>query len=436
MIRRRVRSFALTASGLVLLGTASTMLLTPTARAATGSPQDFLSLGLFAEAGGERVVFTQKATTQPDGFAEEDVPSAHTELYTAQSYALTSAAWPGTGVGNVGPFLVLVGAGSQFEPLKDPVRAEAFSNQGPGTVTQAYPSATTPGITMTASAVPTKSTAHSEMAGSKNAAVGNFGATEASTESSITGKAAARSTASSVVKNLLIGPGGLISIASVVSTATVAVTASASGTSTIPSGGTTVEGMKVAGFPVTVDESGVHAQGHGTSAAAANAAINTALAQTQTQIFLAQPTTTQSSSGMTYDAGAVYISLGDGNAYIKLGGATAIAGASNVTTYVPPAGPPNLQVPVAPPTAVTPAGPTLSSTNAAVPTNTAPAPQTAPPPSGPFVTASAHFPGGAIAPGWLVLALLGAGLIALGLWRLPDKLLQETPTPCPLGEST
>src|SRR3954468_535769 len=207
MNRRRIRALAVTSAGVVLLGTALTALLMPTARADTGSPQDFLFLGLSAEAGGERVVFTQKATTQPNGFAEADMPFAHTELNTAKSYALTSAAWPGTGVGNIGPFLVLIGAGPQFEPLKDPVRAEAFSNQGPSSATQAYPNPSSPGITMTASAVPTKSAAHSEMAGSKNTTVGTFGPTDASTESAIVSKSGVRSTASSTVKNVTLGPG-------------------------------------------------------------------------------------------------------------------------------------------------------------------------------------------------------------------------------------
>src|SRR5436853_1263516 len=212
MSRRRMRAIATTAVGVVLFGTSWTMLARPSARADAGSPQDFLALGLFAEAGGERVVFTQAATTQPNGFAEADMPFAHAELNTAKSYGLTSAAWPGTGVGNIGAFIVLVGGPDQAEPLKDPVRAEAESNQGPSTVTQAFPNASSPGITMTVTALPTKSTAHSEMVGSDKPAVGTVGPTEATTEQAITGRSTVRSTASSAIRNLALGPGGLVSI--------------------------------------------------------------------------------------------------------------------------------------------------------------------------------------------------------------------------------
>jgi hypothetical protein len=307
-------------------------------------------------------------------------------------------------------------------------------------VSTEYPSGTTSGITMTASAVPTKSAAHSEMAGSENASVGTFGPTEVATETSITGKSAARSTASTAAKKLSIGPGGLIGVSSVVSSATVDVTAATSGTIAKPSGGTTVQGMTVAGVPVTVDEHGVHAQGHGAALTAANAQVNKALAQTQTQIFLTQPTTTTSPSGTTYDAGALFISLGDGNVFIRVGGAVAIAGASNVTPYTPPTG---QEAPFALPPPVgavtTPTGPTLSTNTGPSLPNTGPAPQTAPndQPNGlSFLPTSAHFPGGALAPGWLVAALVGAALVAFGLWRLPDRLLEQTPTACPLGENT
>jgi hypothetical protein len=271
------------------------------------------------------------------------------------------------------------------------------------------------------------------MGGSRNVTVGSYGATSVTSTAKITGVSTAESTSESVAKNLSLGPGGLISIGSVTSTARV----TTNGQSTQGSGGATVSNMKVAGFPVTVDQDGVHAKGKGVTAAAANKQINKALAQTQTQVFLTQPTQTTSITGVSYDSGCLLMSFGNGQVLVLVGGARAIAGSSLSTPYVPPAAPPPFGAPAAPPVAGGTTPTVATGTGALTPTGGAQLPVTAPDqPIAPQLAASGlRVPGGALAPGWLIAALLGAGLIAFGLWRLPDRLLEQTPTPCPLGEN-
>ena len=46
---------------------------------------------------------------------------------------------------------------------------------------------------------------------------------------------------------------------------------------------------------------------------------------------------------------------------------------------------------------------------------------------------STTLPGG-IAPGWVVISILGAGLIGAAMRRLPDSVLATTGAACPLGE--
>jgi hypothetical protein len=416
----------------VLLGTALTVLVTSPAKADSGLGSGFLSLGLFAESGGERVIFTQAATGYPDGFAEEDVPFSHAELTADAGHALSSAAWPGTAVGNIGGLIVLSGGPAQAAALADPVRAEARSNTGPSTVTSDYPSAANPAIAMSATATATNVVADALMGGSQNAIVGTFGTTHVTSTTKLTGASGAEATSTTLTEDLSLGPGGLISIGSVNSTATV----TTNGVAPTATGGTTVTNMKVAGFPVTVDQDGVHAQGQGGSAAAANTQINKALAQTQTQIFLTQPTKTTSPAGMTYDSGCLLMSFGDGKALVLLGGARAIAGATLGTPFNPPAAAPlGAPPPVPPPLAQGPTAPIGSGTTGLPPTASAPLPQTAPNQSQTQLVANAmRLPGGALSPGWLLAALLGAGLLALGLWRLPDRLLEHAATHCPLGD--
>lgn len=427
---KRRRALSVIAAGTLALGGGVVGLVVDQASADSSLGSGFLSLGLFAEAGGERVVFTQAATGYPDGFAEMDVPFAHAELNTASGHALSSAAWPGSAVGNIGALIVLSGGSERFAGIQDPVRAEARSNTGPPSVTSDYPNASSPAITMSASATPTNVVADAQMVGSKNVTVGDFGTTHVTGVTKMTGAATAEAESSTLNENLALGPGGLISIGSATSTAKV----TTNGLTSLGSGGTTVSNMTVAGVPVTVDQDGVHAKGSGASAAAGNAQINKALAQTQTKVFLTQPTKTTAPTGMTYDSGCLFMSFGDGKFYVLLGGARAIAGSSLSTAYTPPPTAP-LSGPTAPP--VTAAVPPNLGGSGAAPVGSAPLPSTAPSQPAPQPLLAAHqvgLPGGALSPGWLVAALLGAGLIAFGLWRLPDRLLEQVTAPCPLGE--
>jgi len=100
-----------------------------------------------------------------------------------------------------------------------------------------------------------------------------------------------------------------------------------------------------------------------------------------------------------------------------------------------------------PPPITTPPGTTPASNpgSAAVP-NTTSVPGTTPSapevagetPAGapPLLAAAQHKLPGGIAPAWVVLSVLGAGLIAAGLKRLPDRVLASTGGACSLGSDT
>jgi hypothetical protein len=98
--------------------------------------------------------------------------------------------------------------------------------------------------------------------------------------------------------------------------------------------------------------------------------------------------------------------------------------------------PPVAQQPAAStPAAAAAAGtpPSLGSTSTPTGTTTGTQQPTVAPPL--LAAAQTKLPGG-IAAGWVVMALVGSGLIAAGLKRLPDHVLAETGAACPLGSDT
>lgn len=433
---RRTRAFALIAAGTVSLAAGLTGLVATSALAEPPPGANFLSLYLAAEAGGERVVATGAVNTVGDGATEMDVPFAQASLTSTAPHALSSAAWPGWLAGDLGTFLLLSGppqTPQQSTVLNSPVRAEAPTPAGETTVQNN----TAPGLSMTATATPVNVVADALMGASEQAEVGSYGTTHVTSVARITGPSTAEASAQTITQDLKLGPTGLISVGSVTSNAVV----KTDGAKSTATGDTVVTGMKVAGFPVTVDQDGVHSTGKGPSAKAVNTAINKALAQSTTQVFLTEPQQTTSPVGVSYEAASLFISFDNGGFYVEVGGARATAGSTLGTTYTPPTAPPAAPPAALPPTVTGPTAPTLSTggVGTVTPAGSAPPPQTAPVGNGnagQFVPLAANLPYGGLGAGWLVAALLGAGLIALGLWRLPDRLLEQTPTPCPLGEST
>ena len=412
---------SLVAAGALALGTAVIGAVATSAHAATSPGSDFLFLGLQAQAGGVRdIVARQVDTGQPEATFDANIPFAHAQLNLSNGHATSSVAWPGALGAAVGSLLAISGITPPI-PLNDPVQADADTGSGSPTTTMSLPGGAG---TMTATATPALASAAGQIAGDENQTFGTAGTTRASASSSITGAHNALAQAESRVEDVNLG---VIRIGSVVSHAKVVT----NGVTNTASGDCTVTNMTVAGFPVTVDQNGVHAKGAGTAATKTiNAQIQKALAQSGFVVSLTQPLVTTGAGGTTYESGSLLITS-DHN-WTVIGDSVATAGSALATPYVPPAGAPSN--PLAPPVpgVGTPAG------NAPVvaPAGTVPPPQTAPTAPLPQLAANhIGLPDGALAPGWLVAALIGAGLIAAGLWRLPDRLLEAQPNPCPLGET-
>src|SRR3954454_6763900 len=248
---RRRASLATIVAGLTCL--AASMVGITTAHAAAAPGSGFQSLGLSAVGGGQRIIFTQKETGQPDGAAEGDVPYGEASLTGSVGRALSSVAWPGALGGNLGSLLLVAGpAGtpSQVTALNTPVRAQAQTSSGSPTVTNN----TVPGTTMAATAKDDQVIADATIAGSRNATVGTFGGSHVLAKTVLTGATMAVVDASSVTEDISLG-GGQITIGSVTSIAH----ATTDGVHAASSGKTIVSDMKIGGVPVTVDQTGVHA---------------------------------------------------------------------------------------------------------------------------------------------------------------------------------
>jgi hypothetical protein len=197
--------------------------------------------------------------------------------------------------------------------------------------------------------------------------------------------------------------------------------------------------MKIAGVPVTVDNKGVHIKGQGSKLPSLDA-LNSALAKSGFSVYVANPTSTIKGATANLFSGQLVVmqnnpqytsNANDSAIVMSFGGATIAADTNRAfqITPLPPAG--------APPAAQQPATTTAPGVSTPPTTSSVPgAPTVAsqPPPGAAPILAAAEtkLPGG-IAAGWVVLSLLGAGLIAAGLKRLPDRVLATSGGACPLG---
>jgi hypothetical protein len=412
---------------------------------ATGAPGSlFAALSLSAEAGGERIIVTDKATHEGNGAAEGDVPFAQSVLSSSFGRSLASIVWPGTLAGNGGSTLLLIDpTGGKIPPsaskLNDPIRAQASTGSGAPKSTYSP----IPGTVMHAEATQTATKASASIGSGQSATSGKVGTTHVGTSTVVTGAHAARSDAYSRLQNFAL-PGNLLTIGSLISEAH----ATTDGVHSTASGATTVTNVKVAGVPVTIDDKGVHAKGSGLSTKTQNAAINKALKAFQMQIYLVNPTKRKSGGNATSDAGGVIVDLGDGQLLIYLGGAQATSSGTKGTAFHLPT-PSPLPLPSLPPTTgggtggssggsggsgtggvLVPGSTTGGSTGGT--TGSFPTPVV---PTGPIMSqpAGLTMPKG-INPGWVVFFLLGTALIAAGMRRLPDKVLNVPATACPDGE--
>ena len=368
------------------------------------------------------------------------VPEAVSSLQSGPiGFGLAAVAWPGSLAGNAGSLLITAG-GSQVpdsaRQLNDPVRAEARIGSGPDVVTYDQ----VPGTTMRSVAKSTETSAEAAVGQSQTVGVGTFGKSTGSSVTRLTGKASAEATALSSVSDIDIA--GVLHIDSVTSTAKATTTA----TSAQASGRTVVTGATVANVPVTIDEHGVSVAGNG-SGPLATKAVTDALKQAGLTIALTDPQGKPDGADVDYSAGTLFIVFAPPSPQAAGYSATVAIGGANVSVSSSPAFDTSLPatttdpfVPAQPAalggTAVTPplSGPV--STGGTLPqvdpgTGSAPAPVTSTPL---LAAARTRLPGG-LSP-WLgVTAVLGAGLVAAGLRRLPDQVLAATGPVCPLEEN-
>jgi hypothetical protein len=453
---RRRASAGLVTLGVLSLGGGATGIV---AAHAAGSPgSNFGNIDITVTSTGLRAPFYSHTGEDVAGQA----PYAFATLQSGGTgSALTSVFWPGGTGGNGGSTLKLLAGGCVppnpgstipipipvpipklpclthtpdlpdpvYQNLNDSYKAEVQSSDNKTTVTKSNP-----GVDMTATANDKLTSAATVMAGAKLPGVGDtFGTTTTSSSIKLTGPNTAVIDAVSVMRNVKLG-GGALSFDSVKSVAH-AVT---DGKKASGSTGTVVNGMKIAGVPVTVDNKGVHIKGQGSNLPSLDA-LNSALEKAGFSVYVANPSKKVHGASANLFSGQLivmqdnpqYTSNANDSAIVMSFGGAGIAADTNRAfqfTPFPPAGaPPAAQQPG---TTTTPGVSAPSSSSVPSSPTVASAPQQGAAPI--LAAAEAKLPGG-IAAGWVVMALLGAGLIAAGLKRLPDRVLATSGAACSLG---
>ena len=456
--RGRRISVALVVTGLGAIATGSTGLLSAEAAGEPGS--NFGSVDIGASAYGFRTPFYSHSGED----AESELPYSTSTLSYA-GHALTSVWWPGDTGGHGGDTLKLL-TGScippnpfntvpvpipipipdlpcpatipalpnqVYEGMNDPYKAEAQSGTGNPVDEQSNP-----GVNMKATATSTLVRATTAMAGAQTPGIGDqMGTSLTDTIIKLTGPNTAVVDAVSIMRDVKLG-GGAVTIDSITSLAH-AVTTGKTATGTAS---TTVNGMKIGGVPVTVDDKGVHIQGQGTQLPSLDA-LNSMLKQAGFQLYVANPTKVIKGASATLFSGQLIFtqdnpqytsSANDTKTIVTLGGATIRADSNLAYVYKP--GPLPLPSSNVVPPATNSGGVPPSSGGGSVPgtTGSVPAPQVATPAGLPPVLAAQRSPlPGGVSPGWVVAVLLGAGLLAAGLKRLPDELFTDRGPACNLG---
>ena len=441
---RRHGRYRLGAGLCLLLGAAAVGLRPPAARADASPGSGFTTFSITATAPGFQVAYDFPGA-QPSPQAEGEVPQSVAELHAGpEGYALSSVVWPGPLVANTGSTAQLLNLGlpSSTSDAGDPIRAEARTGTGPPTVTNT----SYPGTSMTATATPGRVEADATTAGTTGSAPKTgSGNTETDSVSQLTGPATAVATARSVVQDVNLA-GGVVTIRSVTSTAA----ATSDGTRASASGGTVVNDLRIGGQPAYIDQAGIHLGQSGPGAPVNSIAAtiaNQALTGAGMRVAVSQPSTHVQGAQVTHDSGNLVFfwtppADTHGDAFtVALGGASVMVGASPAAALPPlpasegpspPAGSATIPAggPV-PPAPTSPLGGT-GSIPAASGVPSAPAAAATPVVVPAVASRPAALPGG-LAPILVILVIAGSGLIASGLRRLPDRLLEEPSTVCTLG---
>jgi hypothetical protein len=324
------------------------------AAAANDPGSGFQALNLRATSGGQQFFADTLAGTAP-GSAAGGVPWATADLGRSSAHALASVAWPGALAGNAGSLLLLLGPSpcvpgddpvthqpipvvgglcdeqapipqpvmDQYHYLNTPVRAEAQYPTTPNA------SQTVPGASMEAAATASSAVSSAMVGGGYSSDVMSFGTSRSVSQLEVTGPRSATSIGSSFLKDLKLA-GGVLTIDSVASRAVVTTT----GAGATVSGGTTISGLEVGGIPISVDGSGIHADGNTVPADTAVEAVKSILANAGIQLYATAPTKQVSGGSGTYRAGSLVVVMDVDHAgpkddvVVVFGGAEASAAAT------------------------------------------------------------------------------------------------------------
>lgn len=348
--------------------------------------------------------------------------------------------WPGALAADIGSLIITASDGqvpAEARMLNDPIRATAETNTSHETAS--YDSV--PGTSMHASAKAQKTTADASVESSQVTPIGSFGKTTGSSMVELTGPAEAKATGHSKASDINLG--GVVKIDSVTSD----VVATTDGTTGKATGKTVVSGMTIANQPVTVDGDGVHVAGNSPlPLQVAQAAVNTALANAGMKILLGPPASHVDGASVDYTAGSLVIFWAPqaGNEFtVTLGGASvSVDSAPALADFVPPAtggttDQPAVQQPVAPVvsgiTGIVDSAP--PPTVGGAPTvDPVTAPDTGVVEAPVLASRKVSLPDG-LSPAYAILGTLGSMFLMLGLRRLPDRLLEATPSLCLLEEN-
>jgi hypothetical protein len=424
-------------------------LLAPSAAAfaqnAQATPTTLESFSDHADAPG--MEFLVNGGSQTQGPQAGTVPEATSDLSAGIGHGLGSLAWPGSTAGNIGGVIAILGAvpqpvqaaGSQ---AKDPARAETFAPGGPADAT--YPTGADPSTAMMRSHADLSRVEAWGNTNGTNFGAGSTGPIKSHSNDALNSAGTAITAQSNVsVSRILLGPGvvPLVSIDSVLSTATT----TSDGRKATAGGSTTVSGLKVAGVPATVDQSGFHlASTSAPLGQPASAAANQAVARSGLEIFLASPTT-QVHGAHGYEAAGGLVVQFTQNGYIftiTFGGASAESLASpGIPTALPAA---NVVPPIAAAAPVLTAPQPSNPVSLGEPVVQSPAPGgtgTNPEATGGIVglASSKRPPFKHVPLALILLGIAGALLCAFGLKRMPTNVLGQrasATTTCPLERSS
>ncbi|MBV9871129.1 MAG: hypothetical protein JO214_10950 [Frankiaceae bacterium] len=425
------------------------------AAGATAAPQrQHAAAAVGSDIGALDVTATSTGITMPlYSHSGEDValniPYAMASLGTGGiGNALTSIFWPGGTGAHGGDTVNLLGLpipANVGSMLNDPEVAHAQTGVGDKTVDNSRP-----GVVMTSSATPLHVSAESA-AGGKNVPL--FGPVVGSTSS----KSTINVTGSSTVTTDAISSAHDISVEKVITIDSVTSTAHAVSDGRNVAKGkakTVVSGVKIAGVAVTVDQNGVHVPNKNLPIVGSSATkvVNTALKSSGLSLEVTKITHKVHGQHIELDSGALVIGF-DNVQYTSQGNDSGkllfIGGAKvNQTVHHGFKPPPPPKSPTPTPTHSGGGGgggggssniPSTGGGNIPPVQNppTGPGSSLGPDPTiaGPQLPAanSLSLPKG-LQVGWIIAALIGAGLFAIGMRRLPDQVLQPAGTTCSLEE--